>query len=80
MSPNHVADVVLRRQRHNKRLDSAKWAATQERITTETPYFYRCEPIFILYATGIPEPSDEECQEAHTLTRSIKMIIGDGSR
>ena len=26
-------------------------------------YIYRCELIFILYATGIPEPSDEECQE-----------------
>lgn len=79
MSPNHVAEVILRRYRYNKWLDSAKWAATQERITTKAPYFYRCEPIFILYATGIPEPSDEECQEAHTLVRSI-MIIGDGSR
>ena len=28
---------------------------------------------FILYATGIPEPSDEECQEAHTLVRSIRI-------
>ena len=28
----------------------------------------RCELIFILYATGIPEPSDEECQEgSHSL-------------
>ena len=26
-----------------------------------------CELNFILFATGIPEPSDEECQEAHTL-------------
>jgi hypothetical protein len=28
----------------------------------------RCELIFILYATGIPEPSDKECQEgSHSL-------------
>ena len=26
-------------------------------------YTCRCELIFILYATGIPEPSDKECQE-----------------
>lgn len=30
-------------------------------------YPYRCELIFILHATGIPEPSDSEWQEAHTL-------------
>ena len=30
-------------------------------------YSYRCELIFILHATGIPEPSDSEWQEAHTL-------------
>ena len=30
-------------------------------------YIYRCELIFILYATGIPEPSDEECQEGSHL-------------
>lgn len=30
-------------------------------------YPYRCELIFILHATGIPEPSDREWQEAHTL-------------
>ena len=30
-------------------------------------YSFGCELNFILYATGIPEPSDEECQEAHTL-------------
>lgn len=27
------------------------------------PIFHRCELIFILFATGIPEPSDRECQE-----------------
>ena len=31
-------------------------------------FIYRCELIFILYATGIPEPSDEGCQEgSHSL-------------
>ena len=31
-------------------------------------YTCRCELIFILYATGIPEPSDKECQEgSHSL-------------
>ena len=26
----------------------------------------RCGPIFILELTGSPEPSDQQCQEAHT--------------
>ncbi len=37
---------------------------------TESAHIYtcRCELIFILYATGIPEPSDKECQEgSHSL-------------
>ena len=40
-----------------------KRTASEERITTKEPYIYKCEPIFILYATGIPEPSDEERQD-----------------
>ncbi len=33
---------------------------------------YWCELIFILEITGIPEPADRECQEAHTLYNAIK--------
>ena len=35
---------------------------------------FGCELNFILFATGIPEPSDEECQEAHTLCPHAKLL------
>ena len=42
-------------------------------------YTCRCELIFILYATGIPEPSDEECREgSHSLL--IKLGTMDKNR
>lgn len=47
-------------------------------VARQLLYTYRCELIFILYATGIPEPSDEECQEGSHLcvaTVNIKLII-----
>ena len=47
-------------------------------VARQLLYTYRCELIFILYATGIPEPSDEECQEgSHSvyLLENRKAII-----
>ena len=41
---------------------SCKYSANAAKV-----YSFGCELNFILFATGIPEPSDEECQEAHTL-------------
>ena len=39
-------------------------------------YTCRCELIFILYATGIPEPSDKECQEgSHSLCVSEVYLL-----
>ena len=38
-------------------------------------YSCRCELIFILYTTGIPEPSDKECQEGSHSLCIIESII-----
>ena len=38
---------------------------------------YWCELIFILEITGIPEPADRECQEAHTLRCCIIYLINE---
>lgn len=36
---------------------------------------YWCELIFILEITGIPEPADRECQEAHTLLCMVSTLF-----
>ncbi len=43
----------------------------------ESAYIYtcRCELIFILYATGIPEPSDKECQEGSHSFNLLEIMM-----
>ena len=39
-------------------------------------YLYRCGLIFILFTTGIPEPSDRECREgSHSLYLKFGILI-----